>query len=92
MSRAITITQETLSHRQPKDVKIILESCGLAFQVLVNFCAAGGQRVPEIEAVSLMETAANQMKGLNFQQGVQAFILDDYNKPEGKVAPIIVQL
>ena len=92
MSRAITITQETLSHRQPKDVKIILESCELAFQVLVNFCAAGGQRVPEIEAISLKETAANQMKGLNFQQGVQAFILDDYNKPEGKVSPIIVQL
>ncbi len=81
---AITITQETLAYRQPEEVKNTLESCGLAFQVLSNFSAAGGQRVPELESISLMETAANQKKSINFQQGVQAFLLSDYSKPEGK--------
>ena len=76
--------EETLAHREPEEVKNTLESCGLAFQVLANFSAAGGQRVPEIESISLMETAANQKKGVNFQQGVQAFLLSDYSKPEGK--------
>jgi hypothetical protein len=27
-----------------------------------------------------METAANQKKGINFHQGVQAFLLSDYSK------------
>ncbi len=79
-----TITQDTLLCRRHEEVKNTLESCGLAFQVLVNFAAAGGERVSEIESISLMETAANQKKGINFQRGVQAFLLSDYSKPEGK--------
>lgn len=55
-------------------------------QVISPFVAAGGQRCTELDAISLMETAANQKKNLNFQKGVQAFLSCDYSKPEGLTA------
>jgi hypothetical protein len=62
----------------------ILESTGITLQALANFVAAGGQRCPELESITLLATAANSKRSLNFQPGVQAFFTSDYSKPECK--------
>jgi hypothetical protein len=46
-------------------IRARLESIGLDFASLANYCAAGGQRAPEIKSSNLIETGCE-----HYQQGV----------------------
>jgi hypothetical protein len=64
-----------------------LENIGLDFASLANYCAAGGQRAPEIKAINLIETGKNNIRSLHFASPqIGAYIVGDVCKQEGLVA------
>jgi hypothetical protein len=64
-----------------------LENLGLDFASLANYCAAGGQRAPEIKAINLIETEKNNIRSLHFASPqIGAYIVGDVCKQEGLVA------
>lgn len=76
----------SLHIKSPADVrrfKAEMEGVGLHLQVLVNFCAAGGQRTPELEDITLVETDLNPQKALRADEGIGLYLVGDSCKQEG---------
>jgi hypothetical protein len=62
-----------------------LEEIGTIFTCCVPFAASGGQRVMELQAITLLETEQNKVRCLHHDKGVGTYLIGDLAKQEGAV-------
>ena len=62
-----------------------LEEVGTIFTCIVPFAASGGQRVMELQAITLLETEQNKVRCLHHNTGAGSYLIGDLAKQEGAV-------